>query len=271
MTNKTGLILGPLVVCGLLAAARPCEAQTAVKRARVVLPVPRTDPDTADEPIEPVVTEETLPNEVGEWDLRISIEAPPSPGVVVLPRLQLFFGLTERLGAEIELPLLAARPGVARYGLGKAGASVKWLVAAPERGRSAFVLGMEAELPTGDTALAEGAKATEIAPFAAVLLQAGPITIQGNVPFALEFEDGVTRRAIAYNWSAAVPLRVPAWHFLLELNGRTSLDGEPAEAAVAPGIHHALGARTYTALAVPIGLTTATPDWRLVVQCQLGW
>ena len=251
MTNPPGLTLLRVVVWGLLAAAVPSAAQT--------------DGKPAAEPVEPVLTEETLPNEVGEWDLRISVEYPPRPGVLTLPRLQLFFGITERLGGEVELPLLAARPGVARYGLGKAGVSVKWLL------RPAFVLGLEAELPTGDTAIAEGGKATEIAPFVAVLHQVGPITIQGNVPFALEFEDGQTRRSIGYNWSAAVPLRAPAWHLLLELNGRSSLDGEPAEVAVSPGIHHALGARTYAALAVPVGLTAATPDWRVVVQCQLGW
>jgi hypothetical protein len=268
MITPSGLVLLPAIVCWLLAAALPCEAQTGAKPVR---PVPRAEPDAADEPVEPVLTEETLPNEVGEWDLRISVEYPPGPLVLTLPGLQLFFGITERLGGEVELPLLAARPGVARYGLGKAGASVKWLLGPAEPGRTAFVLGMEVELPTGDTAVAEGGKATEIAPFVAVLHQVGPITIQGNVPFAVEFEDGQTRRAIGYNWSAGVPLRAPAWHLLLELNGRTSFDGEPAEAAVAPGIHHALGTRTYAALAVPLGLTAATPDWRLVVQCQLGW
>ena len=59
-----------------------------------------------EEVVEPVLTEETLPEEQDECNLRTSIDyrAPSLEPSNALPRLQLFCGLFSRWGAEVDIP-----------------------------------------------------------------------------------------------------------------------------------------------------------------------
>src|ERR1700734_4230311 len=56
--------------------------------------------------VEPIITEETMPNEPGDWDLRLSGSYgwQGAEGFGFLPRTQLFFGIATRWGGEIEGP-----------------------------------------------------------------------------------------------------------------------------------------------------------------------
>jgi hypothetical protein len=69
--------------------------------------------------VEPIATEETLPAERGEWVLRWSADYlrahEPSAHV---PRAQLFFGLANRVGAEVDLPFVVSGGAGGRYGVG---------------------------------------------------------------------------------------------------------------------------------------------------------
>lgn len=76
---------------------------------------------TSSEFVEPIVTEETLPNEVGDWDLRLSCgythrkEARTADCV----RAQVFFGIARRWGGEVNLPLTYAMDTPAGHGFGR--------------------------------------------------------------------------------------------------------------------------------------------------------
>lgn len=55
------------------------------------------------ESIESILMEETLPNEVGEWDLRFNFEYLKNNKEIIstLPQLQLFFGIFKNIDGEI--------------------------------------------------------------------------------------------------------------------------------------------------------------------------
>jgi hypothetical protein len=75
--------------------------------------------------IDPILTEESLPEDAGECNLRTTAAyhaAAPEP-MAVLPRTQVFCGFSRRWGGEIDVPLV--RIG-GLYGPGDVGAAVKY-------------------------------------------------------------------------------------------------------------------------------------------------
>src|SRR5580658_7846623 len=69
--------------------------------------------------VEPIITEETMPNEPGDWDLRFSgsYSWQGAEGIGFVPRTQLFFSIANRWGGEIEVPLAFARQNADHYGV----------------------------------------------------------------------------------------------------------------------------------------------------------
>ena len=65
-------------------------------------------PEDENEFAEPVVTEETMPTEVGEWDFRASTQFVRNgdEATTVLPSLSLSRGLTQRLSGEFGVPFV---------------------------------------------------------------------------------------------------------------------------------------------------------------------
>jgi len=82
----------------MVAAGILCFPEVAMPQA------PSVDPEL--HIVEPIITEETMPNEPGDWDLRVSGSYlwQGTGGSGFLPRTQLFFGIANRWGAEIEVP-----------------------------------------------------------------------------------------------------------------------------------------------------------------------
>src|SRR5580692_5562381 len=111
--------------------------------------------------VEPIITEETLPNEPGDWDLRFSGSYGwrGSEGSGFLPDTQLFFGIANRWGGEIEVPLAFAKQETNHYGVGDISTAVKYALRKPSGRTPGFVLGLEATFPSGnaDKRLGEGA------------------------------------------------------------------------------------------------------------------
>src|ERR1700693_40936 len=95
--------------------------------------------------VEPIITEETMPNEPGDWDLRVSgsYSCQGAEGFGFVPRTQLFFGIANRWGGEIEVPLAFASQGTNHFGFGDISATVKYLVRKPTVRLPGFVLGLE--------------------------------------------------------------------------------------------------------------------------------
>ncbi len=111
--------------------------------------------------VEPILTEETMPNEPRELNLRVSIDYRKrgSEAIGALPRIELFYGLVNRLGAELSVPLAYHHgDGQTSYGLGDVSMTLKYLVVEHRTTWPAVVFGIEAgfrlEVPLGSWARA---------------------------------------------------------------------------------------------------------------------
>src|ERR1700721_3419669 len=70
----------------------------------VMAQMPNADPEL--HIVEPIITEETMPNEPGDWDLRVSGSYlwQGTEGSGFLPGTELFCGIARRRGPEIGVP-----------------------------------------------------------------------------------------------------------------------------------------------------------------------
>ena len=220
--------------------------------------------------VEPILTEETLPNEPRELSLRLTTDyrKQGSEVTAALPRLDIFYGLAERLGAELSVPLAFHQgDGTRAYGLGDVSLGLKYLVVEPQKNLPAVVFGLEAGFPTGDAERELGEGAYELTPFMALLKDFGRFSLQGNFGWARQVS-GAREERWVYNWALAVPLCNHKVHLLTELNGDW---GRRPQTAVAPGIKYNFNGEVFIGVAVPIGLNRRTADWGIVTQFQIGF
>jgi hypothetical protein len=226
-----------------------------------------TRPDTA--VVEPILTEETLPTEQGEWVLRWSGDYlrahEPSAH---LPRAQLFFGIANRVGAEIDVPFVVVgeRRG---YGVGDLATTIKWLVAGNvERAHPrALTIGCEVAWPTGNADSGAGEGETELRSFVGVLQEFKGLTLQGNVGWERQLEAGADD-GLAYGWALAVPTADRRLTAFAEVGGRWVRRGEASTLTVSPGFRYELAPGMSAGLSVPLGLRSATSRWGVMAQFQ---
>jgi hypothetical protein len=253
MTRK---LLRALFCFTLLLAPVAAQSQDASAEARA-------------ETVEPILTEETLPNELGEWDLRVSCvyerDRTESPRNCL--RTQVFFGVAPRWGVELEaaLPnLFGDRPEEPR---GELETTLKYLLRAPGERGPALVLALETSF-----ALSRPESSEEgllgLQPTFAFLQTVGRTTWQGNVGYAVKPGGSGPEKKAVYNLSLAVPWRHGRWHALAELAG-SSGDGSSA-IAFSPGLKYGFGGGNFVALGLPVGLTSSSPDIGLVFQVQFS-
>lgn len=217
--------------------------------------------------VEPILTEETMPNEPGELTLRVSNDYRKlgSESIVTLPEIQLFYGLAERLGAELNAPLAHHRGGGhTTHGLGDTSLGLKYLVLEHSSNWPAVVVGLEAGFPTGDVNRRLGEGALELEPFVALLKDFQRFSLQGNFGWSTELNRDRDDR-FTYNWALAVPLVGRKVHLMAEINGDW---GREPQTSVAPGIKYNFTDNQFIAVGVPYGLNEHTPGWGLVTQFQ---
>ena len=177
--------------------------------------------DAGAEFVEPILTEETLPNEVGEWDLRVSCvyerDRTESPRNCL--RTQLFFGIAPRWGVELEAALtnvFGDRPEEAR---GELGTTFKYLLRPPQGPGPALALALEMEAavsrPESSPESSEEGP-IELQPTFAFLQTLGRTTLQGNVGYAVRPGGSEPEKRAVYNLSVAVPWRQGRWNSLTE-------------------------------------------------------
>lgn len=228
--------------------------------------------ETSSEFVEPIVTEETLPNEVGEWDLRLSCGYTHREGArrADCVRAQVFFGIARGLGGEVSLPLTHALDTPGGHGLGDFSAAVKYALRAPTRRAPAIVLGLESTFPTGETSNGTGEGVYELRPNVAFLQKIGWATLQGNVGYAVAVgkSGGEEGNQGTFNGSAAFPLRSRQWYLLAEATGTFASNFR--QVLVAPGIKYTFGRNRFLALGVPVGVTADSPAFGVIVQMQLS-
>jgi hypothetical protein len=250
--------------------------------------------DESKEYVEPIITDETLPNDPGELSIRLGIEyrerGDEAEGA--FPRIQAFYGIFDRVGVELSLPLryrsgdremeeeggsgdaAGEGPGssVATYGLGDLSLALKCVALKPRGAIPAVVLSLETTFPTGDEDRGLGEGAYELTPFLAVLQDIGPFCVQGNFGWSRQVSssEGSLESRWVYNWALAAAIPETPIYMLLELNGDWS-DDAPDRAAVAPGIKYLFLDNAFVALAVPIGLNRQTDAWGIVQQVQVNF
>ena len=222
------------------------------------------------EVVEPIITEETLPNPPGDWDLRMSggyFSGPDEP-FGYLPRTQLFFGIAKRWGGDVSLPFNFVNGAERHYGLGDASATLKFLARPFRPGKTAVVLGVETGFPTGDSAKELGEGAYEVEPFLALLHVWDHVTLQGNLGPGITQDQETGEREVNffYNAAAAFPFRGRKWHVLAEVNGCHQEYSSPV--SLAPGIKYSFQPGRFLGVSLPVGLNSSAPRLGVVVQFQ---
>lgn len=225
--------------------------------------------DEGPEYAEPIVIEETYPNEPGEYDLRLSLERKLQDEdgeravLWALPRAQFFFGITDRLGGEVAVSLLRREPSddSATVGASNVELSAKYLLHENLEGRSATVLGMELELPNGDDDRELGDGKFEVAPFLAYLKDfptdhptVRHLLFQGNI--GVHHTHGTREEDEAfYNLSLGVPLDPSdTLIFFLEAFGSVGLhpsEGRETPMYVSPGLKFNFDEESFLSLGFP--------------------
>jgi hypothetical protein len=222
--------------------------------------------------VEPIITEETMPNEPGDWDLRLtgSYFWHGSARSGFLPRSQLFFGIADRWGGEIEVPFSFSKETTTHYGLGDVSATLKFLARKPAAQSPGLVLGLETTFPTGNTAWGHGEGIYEAAPFVALVQASRHLILQGNLGYSLvrRVRDTDARNQFFYNTALAVPLRHGTTFLLGEINGTHAANRESI--SFSPGVKFNFTPERYLGLALPIGLNSQTPRMGVVLQLQLA-
>ncbi len=221
---------------------------------------------------EPIITEETMPNEYGEWDLRMSgsYSWRGAEGFGFLPRSQLFFGFANRWGGEIDVPLAFANQEPNYYGIGDISATVKYLLLNPRVGRPGFVLGLETTFPSGNTHNGLGEGVFEAAPFVAVVYASPPMILQGNFGYSVVHRVRATEASdqLSYNAAVIFPLERLHTDLVEEINGTRDRNGN--RVAFSTGLKYNLSAQRFLAIALPVGLTSRTPRLGIVLQLQIA-
>ena len=222
--------------------------------------------------VEPITTEETMPNEPGDWDLRLSGSYmwQRVGGSGFLPRTQLFFGMATRWGGEVEVPMAFATQSANHYGLGDISATVKYLVRKPTARSVGFVLGVETGFPSGNARRGLGEGVFEAAPFVAAVRTYRWAVLQGNFGYSLvhKIQNTDASNKVFYNGAAAFPLERLNTYLLLEINGTHS--SSSGQVALSPGLKYNLTPDRCLAIAFPVGLNSQTPHWGVVLQLQIA-
>jgi hypothetical protein len=222
--------------------------------------------------VEPIITEETMPNESGEWTVRLSGSylRQGIGGSGFLPRAQVFFGIAERWGGEVELPMAFAREDSNHYGVGDISATVKYLVRKPSVRMPGFVVGLETVFPTGKSDKGLGEGVFEAAPFVATVYATRRAVLQGNFGYSAvhRARDTEASNQFFYNGALAFPFeRIKTWS-VWEINGTHATSGN--QISFSPGLKYNLTPERYLAIAFPIGLNSQTPRWGVVLQLQFA-
>jgi len=235
----------------------------------VMAQAPNVDPEL--HIVEPIITEETMPNEPGDWDLRISGSYlwQGTGGSGFLPRTQLFFGIANRWGGEIEVPWAFANQSTNHYGIGDISTTVKFLMRKPGERMPGFVLGLEMTFPSGNADKGLGEGVFESAPFGAIVYARRRVVLQGNTGYSVVHKVQATDASnhFFYNAAAAFPYHRFKTYLVCEINGTHSHAGD--RAAFSPGLKYSLTPERFVAIAMPVGLSSLTPRLGIVLQIQI--
>jgi hypothetical protein len=245
------------------------KLQILVSLALVVIPhtlcgVSRAEEESASER-SPVAFEEALPEEPGTMTLRWVSDYghPRNEGdvSVSLHRAQWFFGLTEGVSGEVELPLMRFQDtGQTTWGFGRAALALKvapWM----SRGWPVALRG-EVELPTASSVFPEEVHRSTGAMYLATVLGKGSWMLQADLGFETTWDSA--DRSLEFD-AALIRHVTPELGFHAELVGEHELAGGASAVLAGPGLSLASGSGMTVGVAVLGGLTTESERLRAVL------
>jgi len=222
--------------------------------------------------VKPIITTETMPNAPGEYSLRLSGEYGRlnQDTTIYIPKAQIFFGLSERVGGELNFPFVLKPDAGNAFGMGDISLGLKILLAKHKSWFPALSAELELKFPTGDPNNKMGFGLMEYAAIFAFLKDFSVVNIQGNIALSVGINpvDGKRELKTLYHVSLALPLWVMI--LFLELDAAVGQRPEQNRLALAPGFKYHITETMFMALSVPIGLNATTESFRVIAQIQFG-
>ncbi len=248
------------------AAPRRAEAHTAARDDR-----DDRDDDELDF-VEPVSIDRTLPNGLGDWDVRVGARhTREGRDSVTAPYVQVFGGVLPRIGVEFRAPYVLRDGDDRARGVGDLGLALKGLVAGDGRDVPAVVVGVDGEIATGDEDDGLGKGAHSAAPFLALLYEARGWTLQGNVARGRQY--GAAHDDDEHFWrlqgAVAAPRVADRVHLLCEVDGTWTRGADDPSLTVAGALRWDVAKDQSVGLAVPFGVNRSSPDWAVELHYQI--
>ncbi len=213
-----------------------------------------------EEAVEPVSIDEVLPARTGEVSGRVSLGAAlessegEDPTLVLRPGIQLFFGLAERLGAELSLSMFVS-PWAA--GVQQASGALKFTLLEPTPALPGVALKLEAS-PVGE----EGG---ELGGSLGVIHSAWRLTAQGAVGLSTR----VQRWQPAAELGLSVALRLTDRLFVMaEAEGRWDLSARGLSFCAGPAVKWVVTPSMFVALGAVVVPGGSEEPLRAVLQLQ---
>ena len=224
---------------------------------------------TPGEAIEPVITEETLPEEAGVCDLRSSFDYRASglEPANALPRFQLFCGIASRWGAELDVPFAYPDQKLSRAGFGDVATTLKYRVNGLTARIPIIVLGAETRFPTGRPRRGTGEEGYELQPVVAVLAQRSNVGLQGNLGIGFPVHSRGQMLRTYYEFAVTLPVASKRFYFAGEANA-SHVAGGDSTLSLSPGLHCAISPHVYAAIAAPVNVVGGAGRVGFVLQIQ---
>lgn len=240
--------------------------------------------------VEPVAIEEVVPTERGHASLKLNVEAihgaaqeegAERPRLYALPQARLFFGISERLGGEVQFPFVLRRDKIAgesadgepldrhwsRSGIGDVALGLKALLREEDGAWPALAAGFELGLPTASRDKELGVGKTGYA--WRIGAQQGWGRISALTSAGFQITNQASERAIPCE--AALAYSIGRWSLHAEISGAFDLNDRHDRLALGPALGVHVSESIRVASSVLAGLTRHTPATAGLLQVQLGW
>lgn len=219
--------------------------------------------------VKPLLTRTAIPADVGEFKLDMMVHSWENDDTDVNQwtlSLNFEFGLTNRLGAQIEVPYVFRSVGEQDRDESLGDVEVGLIYRLFGKGNKSLTVatGLDFYFPTGSEGdISRDETREEI--FLALSKGFGPLMIDSSVSYELWHDGTHEEDIIGYGLSLALRF-YEDYYLIVEGNGTSNLDTDREEIYVTPGIIYAMFDNIALGVGVPIGLTDDANDLGLIVR-----
>jgi hypothetical protein len=224
--------------------------------------------------VEPVTFDELIPGEAGKWEVQLSVEAtqlPPDEAesdayLFAVPHAQLLVGLTDRVGVELDVPLIMHRQdGSTVVGMGDVELAAR-IHLLEKLGAVVDVVGLlELHLPFGDAEQGLGAGQAQVGASLGFVVNRPVFTWQGTLGYLLYTQDITHELDGDLSMSLALPAELNAY---LELSVATELPDFDLAVSLGPGLGMDLTDEISVTAGALFGVSRYAPPFQVLVEVQ---